>query len=147
MQRNRFLSVLTLACLFVLDGGTSHASDNVEQARTTDPVPVVITSVPDSSQYPQPTCSKCKRVSVVRQTSATGETQGVLELTYFDELYRDFDGVIELTVLLVDDSEHVMTVEDVSLEQGDEAGWVIDAPIEWQWEQVDMVWLELVPAG
>lgn len=145
MLCNRFLFVMTLACASVLGSSSSHASDD-GVGGTLDPVPVELTSEPESTGYIQPTCSKCQDLEVEREEDSTGETRGVLELTYFDDVYTEFEGSIEVTVLLHDATEDVVLIEHVWLTEGDAAQWIIDAPQDWSWEEVDRVRLVLVPA-
>ncbi|MCX4246486.1 hypothetical protein [Paraliomyxa miuraensis] len=78
------------------------------------------------------------------QTTVTGGTQGVLELTYHDDDDGEFVGTIELTVVLVDDTEHALVIENVWLTEGEDAAWVLDAPNAWSWDQAEMVRLAFV---
>lgn len=142
MKIHRCLLAMTLAWPILLGAHSSQASDD---PHTSDPVPLVLTGEPDEDGYIQPTCSKCRRLTLTRQTSAAGPVQGVLELTYFDEVFPAFSGRIELTVVLVDDTRHLVSLEDVSLTNGEEAGWTVEAPSAWCWRDVDMAWLRLVP--
>jgi hypothetical protein len=145
VKRIRNLIIVALASVFVLDGSPSYAA--VDGACAPELVPLVLTAAPDSTGYIVPTCSKCRRLKLERQTSSTGATYGMLELTYFDEVYGTFTGKIELTVRLADDTVHLVTIEDVLLTNGDEAEWVIDAPSQWTWCAVEMVGLVFVPAA
>lgn len=105
--------------------------------------PSTVLKVPsDESGYTLPSCSKCRRVKIEVQTSNDDTTQGLLELAYYDELSRDFVGSIELTLLLPDGTEDIVAIEDVWLTQGDEVGWIIDAPLPWSWDDIDTVWVE-----
>lgn len=142
MKSNRCLLAMSMAWLLLLGAQPSHAS---EDSRTFDPVPLVLTGEPDADGYIQPTCSKCRRLKLERQKSVTGYVQGVLELTYFDADFPVFSGRIELVVVLVDDSRHLVSLEDVYLTNGEEAAWVIDAPSTWHWEAVEIAWMRLVP--
>ncbi len=141
-------AVAALACWAVLGGNPGRAAALEAQMGACGPdvVPVVLTGEPKDSAYPQPVCSKCKQLTVERSTSSTGATRGVLGVTYFDEVYTSFSGAIVLTLVLSDDVERVVVIEDVALEEGEQAWWVIDAGSQVRWADVDLVWVELVPA-
>ncbi|MEX1365823.1 MAG: hypothetical protein AB1Z98_22030 [Nannocystaceae bacterium] len=120
---------------------SSHAA-GVCQAQL---VPVaVLVGNPDSTGYIQPNCSKCKKLKVETQTTATGGLLGVLTLIFHDAQQRDFVGTIELTMVLFDDSEHTLVLEDVELAEGEEVAWAIDENAnQWTWDQVEMVRMEM----
>ena len=140
-------AIWAMICPIMLIAPLSAASEiGGGGACTPDLVPVALTGTSESSGYIQPTCSKCRRLKVERQTSQDGELQGVLGLMYFDDALPEFGGSIELTMLLDDDTEQTVTIENVDLIEGQEAEWVIEAPPEWHWDHVDMVWLTFVPA-
>jgi hypothetical protein len=132
---------LVMIAGMMLGGDTSHAAE--EGVCGPDVVPIVLTAGRDSTGYIQPSCSKCSKLKVQRQTTASDEVQGVLELVYSDE-HGPFDGEIEVTAVLADGSEHLVVIEDVWLDQGDEAAWVIEASEGWCWDAVEMVRLEFV---
>lgn len=142
MRPIRCLLAMTLGWPLLLGAYPSHAS---QDPPASDPVPLVLTGEPDADGYIQPTCSKCRRLRLERQTSATGELQGVLALTYFDDVFPVFAGSIELTVVLADDTRYLVRLDDVDLSSGEEAEWIIEASSAWRWRDVDMAWMRLVP--
>ena len=147
-EKSLHVTVLSMSCWLLLSDGASHAATTIQPgACGPDVVPVVLTGEPKATGYIQPVCSKCKRIAVERRTTSTGQTQGLLELTYHDEVYGVFDGTIVLTLLTSDDTERVVTIDEVHLVEGQAAGWVIEAGSQWDWSDVDMVWLELLPEG
>jgi hypothetical protein len=137
------VTALAIACSSMLGTGESRAATT--DTCGPDVVPVVLTGEPKATGYIQPVCSKCKRITVERETTSTGQTHGILELTYHDELYGVFDGTIVLTLLMSDDAERVVTLDDVHLVEGQTARWLVDAGSHTDWADVDMVWLELLP--
>ena len=144
MQNIRKPIIMALASLLVLGAGPRDAVAE-GQAGTCGPelVPLVLTGTGTPEPYVLPTCSKCKKVKLERQSTSTGGTQGVLGLTYHGEP-GEFVGDIELTLVLADDTEHVVTIEGVWLVEGDQATWVIEGP---RWEEAETAWLAFVPAA
>lgn len=124
----------------VLGAAAVHAEDQVFEP---DPVPIVVIAELDDDGYIRPSCSKCTKLVVERQTAASGEVSGVLELVYFDPR-GTFAGAIEVTAVLGDGSERVVVLDDVWLEPGDEAGWELAAATSWDWGQVVLVRLRFV---
>src|SRR5690606_26950742 len=94
--------------------------------------------------YPLPNCSKCRKVKLEQQPTATGGTQAVLGLTYHDEQQGEFVGSIELVVVLRDGTEHPVVIDGVWLSEGEPAEWVLGEGSTWTWGEVEMVWMELV---
>ncbi len=145
-EKSLYVTTLAIACFSLLSTGESHAATTIETgACGPDVVPVVLTGETKETGYIQPVCSKCKRITVEREKTATGQTHGVLELTYHDEVHGAFDGTIVLTLLMSNDAERVVALDDVRLVEGQTARWVIDAGSYTNWADVDMVWLELLP--
>ncbi len=120
----------------------SQAEEGSAQAQL---VPIaLLVDGSDSAEYPQPTCETCKLLRVEKRTTAAGEAQGLLSLTYHDEHERDFVGTIELTMVLTDGTVHAEDIEDVVLTEDQEGQWAINEdPNQWTWDQVDMVRVEL----
>jgi hypothetical protein len=145
MTKKLGFAIAVLACWMGLSGSPAAATQAQAGTCGPDVIPVVLTGEPDSTGYIQPVCSKCKKLTVSRQTTATGETQGVLGLIYFDDAHPTFDGAILLTLQLSDGSERVVTIDDVQLEAGEDARWMIDAG-SLSWALVDTVWIEFIPA-
>lgn len=138
--RHFFFAFMTVLCGLV--ALPSHASQGCEAQLV--PIALLVGN-PDSTGYIQPNCSKCKKLKIETQATATGGLLGVLTLGYHDEQQRDFVGTIELTLVSLDGSEHIVLLEDVELTEGDEVGWAIDEDAnQWTWGQVDMVRMELV---
>jgi hypothetical protein len=142
-EKSLHVTVLAMSCWLMLSDGPSHAA--TVGASGPDVVPVVLIGEPKATGYIQPVCSKCKRLTVERRTTSTGGIQGTLELTYYDEVHDVFDGAIVLTLHSSDDSEHVVTIDDVHLVEDQTAWWSIDAGSQWSWVDVDMVWVEFLP--
>lgn len=108
-----------------------------------DTVPIVVTAELDDEGYIRPSCSKCTKLAIERQTAPDGEVRGVLELVYFDQR-GTFEGQVEVTAVLGDGSERVVVIDDVRLEPGDEAGWELVAATGWRWEDVVLVRLRFL---
>lgn len=143
MDTVRNLKLVVLALLGCLVALPSNAAAQETEAKF---VPLVL-PVNDTGEagYIQPNCSMCGKLKVETQTTATGGTQGVLTLAYHDELQQGFEGSIELTLVLVDRTEHVVLIEGVVLTEGEEATWVVDEVIgEWSWDQADRVRMEML---
>lgn len=137
------VGVTMVVCQLALLGAPSDAN---ALTTTVEPIPTVVVGPPKSSQYPQPICSICKLVAE-RETNATGQTRGLLFIAYEDEVYEDFEGTIEVTVLLSNDTRYVETILDVELSDGEEMTWVLQDPPQHSWLDVEHVWVELVPAA
>lgn len=147
MQSIRFTIIAILAGLPMLLTTPSHASDSAQAASSAQSGPAtVIVGPPKAVGYTQPICSKCRRVKVETQTTAAGDTEAILELTYYDEVYTDFEGTIKLSVIISGNVEDVQIIDDVDLIEGEEAEWLLDNDLLWDWSEVDTVWVEFQPA-
>lgn len=135
------VGVMMLASQVAVLGASSEAS---AFTTTMEPIPTVVVG-PTTSEYPLPPCSKCKVVAE-RETNANGQTRGLLYLVYEDEIYEDFEGDIKLTMLLSNDTRYVEWILDVELSEDEEMTWVLPAPPQLSWLDVEIVWVELVPA-
>lgn len=142
MQNIRNPILMTLASVLALSAGPRVAV--AEQTCGPELIPLVLTGTDpqDPEPYPIPTCSKCRKLTLERQSTSTG-TRGALGLIFHGEP-GGFEGDIEVTVVLVDDTMEVVTIEDVSLDEDEDAQWVIEGP---SWEQAEMAWLTFVPAA
>jgi hypothetical protein len=136
--------VTILACFFSLFATPGQADANTLELEL-DHVPTVVVGPGKTSEYPQPLCSKCKLLAE-RETTATGESQGLLSLRYEDEVFPRFEGDIEVTLLLPDDTRYVETIFDVELDYGEEITWILPDRAEYSWHDVELLWVELVPA-
>lgn len=132
-------AALGMFVAMMLGSEASHAAEG----SSSDGVPIVVTADLDEDGYIRPSCSKCTKLVVERQTTSSGEVRGVLELVYFDQR-GTFDGVIEVTAVLGDGSERVLEIDDVWLEPGDEAGWELAAATGWHWGDVVLVRLRFL---
>lgn len=135
------VGVMMLASQIAVLGASSEAS---ALTTTVEPIPTVVVG-PTTSEYPLPPCSKCKVVAK-RETNANGQTRGLLSLVYEDEIYEDFEGDIKLTVLLSNDTRYVEWILDLELSEHEEMTWVLPDPLQLSWLDVEIVWVELVPA-
>lgn len=142
MSPKPLVHTMILACCFSLFGIPGQADAN---ALAVEPLPTVLVGPPKSSEYPQPLCSKCKLLTG-RESTASGPSQGAVSLRYEDEHFPSFEGDIEVTVLLPDDTRHVETIFDVELEYGEEMTWILPDRAEFEWDDVELLWVELVPA-
>lgn len=95
----------------------------------------------DPDHYIQPTCAKCEDIKLETQS---GGTQALLTLTYQDEQQRDFEGTVEVTVVLDDGAEDTVLIEDVWLPPGESDGWLLDAPSTGSWLDVEKAVLRFV---
>lgn len=141
MQNIRNSILMTLASVLALSAGPRDAV--AQEPWGPELIPLVLTGTDpqDPEPYPIPTCSKCRKLTLERQSTATG-THGELALIFHGEP-GGFEGDIEVTVVLVDDTKEVVTIEDVSLEEGEAGRWVLEGP---SWDQAEMAWLTFVPA-
>ena len=140
----RPLAMLALACPIALIGTLASIGDaGATGTCTPDLLPTVIVGEPAYAGYTQPICARCVVVSK-RETTADGNTHGVLELTYDDDVHPDFQGDIIVTVLLPDDTHETDVIPDVSLVEGEQASWTLD---ELPYATAEIVWVELQPAG
>lgn len=142
MSSYKLVVGVMLACRFAI-GAPSPA-----HAFTTsvEPIPTDVVGPPKSSQYPQPICNICK-VEASSETSSSNQTRGLLFIAYEDEVYTSFEGSIELTVLLSNDTQYVETIYGVELSEDEEVTWVLPNPPQLSWLDVEHVWVELVPAA
>jgi hypothetical protein len=136
--------VTILACFFSLFTAPGHADANALELDV-DRLPTVLVGPPKTIEYPQPLCSKCKLLAE-RETTVSGQSQGVLYLRYEDEVFPSFEGSIEVTVLLSDDTQHVETIFDVELAYGEENTWTLPDRAEFSWHDAELLGVELVPA-
>lgn len=125
----------SLAILFSLASVGLASSPSL--ART---IPTNLDPGTTSSEYIQPTCNKC-----IKTTESQSANTAVFELVYYDEGYGDFNGTLELTIQLLDGTEDLLTIDDVSLADGEKAAWTLEASAEWTWDSVDQVLLDLQP--
>lgn len=136
-------AMMFLACQFSLLGQPSPAAATMTV--TVEHLPTVIVGPPKSSEYPQPICSKCKKVVVDRETE-NGDSWGRLSLEYYDEVYSTFEGSIQVTVLRYDETVYTFTIPEVDLEEEEEAEWTLPSGTELSWLDVEHVWIQMVPA-
>ncbi len=136
---------LILACFFSLFGTASRA-DASALALAMEYLPTVVVGPPRSIDYPQPLCSVCKLLAE-RETTANGQLQGSLYIRYEDERLASFEGSIEVTVLLPNRTRYVETFFDVQLDPGDELTLTLPNRAEFSWGDVELLWVELVPAA
>jgi hypothetical protein len=130
-----------LACSLALLGVPGIAN-----ATTLEPISTTVVGPPKHIEYPQPICSKCRVVAQV-ETNDDDQTRGLLLIGYEDEVYVDFEGSIEVTVLLSNDTRYVEIIQDVTLDENEEMTWVLPDPAQLSWLEVEHVWVEMVPAG
>lgn len=135
------VGVMMLASQVAVLGAPREAS---AFTTTVEPIPTVVVG-PTTSEYPLPPCSKCKVVAK-RETNANNQARGLLFIGYEDEVFEDFEGDIEVTILLSNDTRYVETIPDVQLSQNEEMTWVLPDPVQLSWLDVEIVWVELVPA-
>ena len=141
MQSIRNPILMALASTLALSGVSREAV--AEEVQDPELIPLVLTIDPqDPEPYPIPTCSKCRKLALTRQSAATG-TQAELGLVLEGEP-EGFEGHIDVTVVLDDGTVDALTIEDVSLEDGEEIRWVLEGP---RWDQAEMAWLTFVPAA
>jgi hypothetical protein len=86
-------------------------------------------------------------VEATRETNSSNQTSGSLFIAYEDEVYEDFEGDIEVTLLLSDDTRYVETIFDVELSENEENTWVLQDPPQHTWFDVEYVLVEMVPAA
>lgn len=132
--------LMTMASILALSVGPREAV--AQETCGPELIPLVLTGTDpqDPEPYPIPTCSKCRRLVLERQSTASG-THGELGLVFHGE--AAFEGVITVTVVLVDGTMEVVTIGGVSLDEGDEVRWQLEGP---SWEHAEMAWLTFVPA-
>lgn len=142
--KNR-IQALVVASQSLLFGAAGDETLTASTASTFEYLPTVVVGQPIGIEYPQPICSRCRLVAE-RETTAIGDTQGLLSLTYWDDAYPVFEGRIELTVLLYDQTKHTETILDVVLGPGEHVTWTLPPRATFSWNDVEHVWVEMVPA-
>jgi hypothetical protein len=131
----RTCATMILASHLSLLGMSSHAIAAAD-------IPTEVVGPPRTSEYPDPICSKCT-IIVVEDDTASGEVRGLLSLTYHEDIYLNFDGYIELT-LLADGTEYTEIIPDVELSYGEHATWSLPSRARYSWQDVELVQVELV---
>jgi hypothetical protein len=108
-----------------------------------DELPTRIVVPTDPVLYPDPICLGCKIIAKRTRTSEDDDASGVLRVTY-DEVPM-FVGDIVLTVFLLDTEERrTVTLEGVVLTGGQTVELLVPADVDWTWDDVESVWVELV---
>lgn len=139
-HRIQALVMASQSLLFAAVDGSSAGTTT----GTFEYLPTVVVGKPINSAYPQPICARCRLVAQ-RETTAAGDTQGLLSLTYREDAYPVFEGRIELTVLLYDETKHNETILDVVLGPGEHITWTLPSRASFSWRDVEHVWVEMVP--
>lgn len=141
--KNR-IHALVLASQSLLFGTAGDGAITASTSSTFEYLPTVVVGQPISIEYPQPICARCRLVAE-RETVTGGEAQGHLSLTYNDDAYPVFEGRIELTVLLNDETKHTEAILDVVLGPGEHVSWTLPPRASFSWRDVEHVWVEMVP--
>lgn len=141
--KNR-IHALVVASQSLLFGAAGDEAITASTSTTFEYLPTAVVGQPISTAYPQPICARCRLVAE-RETTTGGEAQGRLSLTYNDEAYPVFEGRIDLTVLLYDETKHTETILDVILGPGEHVSWMLPPRASFSWRDVEHVWVEMVP--
>jgi len=134
MFRNTLLTALALMTTVL--PSTAAATEPVR------PISTMLVGKGDSSEYPDPICSKCTIIVVEDETTA-GE-RADLRITYPTDVAA-FEGEIEVIVLLESGSRRKLWLSNVRLAPGDELELVAEAEADWSWDEARFVWLRFVP--
>lgn len=113
-----------------------------------DDIPTRIVLPTDPVLYPDPICLGCKIIA--KRTKAPSEAEdatGTLTVTYHDPQAPMFVGDIVLTVFLLDtDERRTVTIDGVWLTHGETVELSVEPGVDWDWDEVESVWVELQPA-
>lgn len=114
-----------------------------------DDIPTRIVLPTDPVLYPDPICLGCKIIAKRAKAPSEGEdAEGVLRVTYYDQQAPTFIGDIVLTVFLQGtDERRTVTIDGVWLTDGETVELSVEPGVDWTWDEVESVWVELVPAG
>lgn len=124
---------LTLAAMLL-----SLSLSNVARATEQEPIPTMLVGDGNSTEYPDPICSKCTIIVVEDEDSAG--TQAIVRIGYPMDAPR-FEGGITMTVLLFTGERHTLWMPNVTLAPGDDLEQWAEAGADWSWEEVRFVWL------
>lgn len=113
-----------------------------------DHIPTRLVVPTESVLYPDPICLDCDIVITEGDGSNVVDgTCGILQLTYLDREMPTFLGDLVLTVFLLDTQEHrTVKLERAVLADGQTLEIVVQCGVDWDWEDVESVWVELLPA-
>lgn len=114
-----------------------------------DDIPTRIVLPTDPVLYPDPICLGCKIIAKrAKESSEAEDADGVLKVTYQDSEAPTFIGDIVLTVFLQGtDERRTVTIDGVLLTDGATIEISVEPGVDWTWDEVESVWVELVPAG
>lgn len=147
-QTNRIASMI-LAGLLGGPGMAPPATEASPMATASEDAPAWIVVSRDPIEYPDPICLGCKvPAKTTTATSANENDAGrVVTLTYLDEDHPTFVGDVVLTILLLDSEEpRTVVIDDVELANGRTFECIVSHGLDWTWGEVEVVWVELVPA-
>jgi hypothetical protein len=145
-QWQRILARMATAGLL---GGLLTAAPTTKASQATevelDDIPTRLVWPTDPAQYPDPICLGCKVVAKRSSAASEGDDAGgVLQVSY-DEV-STFVGDIVITVFVFDTREHhVVTLDGVVLTHGQTVELPVPPGTGWSWDDVESVWVELVP--
>jgi hypothetical protein len=140
---------MVLAALVGGPGMAPPATEASKMATVSEDDPAWIVVPRDPVEYPDPICLGCKVVAKTTKATSSGETDagGVVTLTYLDDDHPTFVGDVVLTILLLDAEEpRTVVIDDVALSNGRTFECIVAAGLDWTWDEVEVVWVELVSA-
>lgn len=137
------LAVMGLLGYLLSIGSTASAGHGARGQQGDVPVRLVGPTGPVG--YPDPICLGCKKPAREEDTAASME-DGILRLAYEDDQVPTFSGDLVLTVVLrKDGARRVVVLEGVVLVDGHTTELELEDGEDWTWDDVGVVWLELMP--
>lgn len=133
----------------LLGAVTTPAMANQTTTAGLDDIPTRIVLPTDPVLYPDPICLGCKIIATrAKGSSEVEDASGTLTVTYQDPQAPMFVGDIVLTVFLQGtDERRTVTIDGVWLIDGETVELSVEPGVDWAWDEVESVWVELVPAG
>jgi hypothetical protein len=148
-QTHRIASMV-LAGLVGAPGMAPPAPEASKMATVSEDDPAWIVVSRDPAEYPDPICLGCKVVAKTTKATSSDETDAgrAVTLTYLDEDHPTFVGDVVLTIFLLDAEEpRTVVIDDVALSNDRTFECIVSEGLDWTWDEVEVVWAELVPAA
>jgi hypothetical protein len=140
MNANNWRNV-ALALLIATAPSTAAAAADTIEGR--EPIPTMLVTTGDSTQYPDPICSKCIIIVTEDDDEGADGARADVRVGYPTDA-PPFAGQIGVTVWLQSDERRTVWLSDVTLAPGDAVELEAAAEVDWSWDQVRFVWLRFV---
>ncbi len=125
---------------------TTSTSDGADMgiaanASATQEIPTSLDN-PQTPSDPNGACSKCRAGTMADPVAGTN---GSVEIYYADD-GQNFDGDIEMRILLNSGQVRYATISDVTLTDQTTDNFSVAPGTDWEWSNVDHVWVQALPA-